>query len=429
MRLEDLSSNNVKSINDLELRNFRERANQLFKSTAVWTQQIHKRMVGVNHPIERDKLLEIHYLIQQEIKDRGMPVKPNDLDKKVFKRNMRGIDTNEMPAILVKDSVVSLSGDFVTGPRNSKTVTVRVDADEFGDDGFTFDLEKRMASLLTDHTGKSVVVRHDGEDLEAPVIPVYDLVLIPRENTVDVTDVKGLKKRLNSHLSKEQICTNISDDDLQMIYTSKALRNELVSLQMELSNFDDVLRKDNHFEQGIHVVWGMKKGKTKVQSIRFDTDKFTLKIAEKWLKEHDYKTDIKVPMEQVEKQDVSFLKSEEKRIVGGVVYGIGSLDDVDAQGDFVDDPNEIYKAMKSWMISGHDMHFMHEGISVYTPLVECFQAEVDTIKGGSSIPAGSWYISNYIPVECEGLWKAVKDGSISGYSMSGKSKADIFEEV
>ena len=84
--------------------------------------------------------------------------------------------------------------------------------------------------------------------------------------------------------------------------------------------------------------------------------------------------------------------------------------------------------MKSWMLKGHEMRFMHNGEPVDTPLIECFYAEYETAKAGQIVPKNSWYISNYIPEEAEDLFQAICRGDVRGYSMAGKSKVEVIEE-
>lgn len=56
------------------------------------------------------------------------------------------------------------------------------------------------------------------------------------------------------------------------------------------SKYDKFRRENDKFGKGIDVVWGiLSNGKTEVQSIRFDANKFTSAEARKWLKDHDYK--------------------------------------------------------------------------------------------------------------------------------------------
>lgn len=49
-------------------------------------------------------------------------------------------------------------------------------------------------------------------------------------------------------------------------------------------------RENDKFGSGIDVIWGITDdGKTEVQSIHFDANKYTPAEAKKWLKDHDYK--------------------------------------------------------------------------------------------------------------------------------------------
>ena len=164
----------------------------------------------------------------------------------------------------------------------------------------------------------------------------------------------------------------------------------------------------------------MPSGKVKLQSVRFSSTTFTPEQAKAWLKEHDMKGRLE-EASGVKKR--LFVKSAEDRVVGGIVY---APDEVDGQGDYTDS-DEIWKAMKHYMSSsGGVMKIMHDGHAINTSIVECFQAEEDTVKGGENVPAGAWYLSAYVPPEHESLWKAIKDGRITGFSMAGS--ADV-EEV
>lgn len=55
--------------------------------------------------------------------------------------------------------------------------------------------------------------------------------------------------------------------------------------------YDKFRRKNNEFGDGIHVIYGIKteEDKSEVQSIRFDSSKFTVSEAKKWLKDHNWK--------------------------------------------------------------------------------------------------------------------------------------------
>jgi len=107
---------------------------------------------------------------------------------------------------------------------------------------------------------------------------------------------------------------------------------------------------------------------------------------------------------------------DEEQIVGGVVY---SPNEEDSDGDWTD-AEEIWKALKTWMLDGHDLRINHKGHAANTDLVECFQAEgTGTVKGGEPVPDGAWFIA--VRVGDDRVWKAIKDGAITGFSMAGRA--------
>ena len=431
MRIEDVTMMNVGEHSDQELIDLRERSNQLFKAQNAYLKQVKERTVGVSASIPRDTLLESYSLITNELKKRGAEWNPTPLDDKLLRKRLKRIDVGELPPILVQSSVVCLSGDFVHNPKTAVVAAVRIDADQFGDDVFCEDLQKRMRDDIQEQTTLGTSIHVDATGLIGKVVPLYDLVLMPRDTTV-YEDSADLAKRLNlrsKRLSSEdsvntlneeestrEANTDTSGDTATVTYTSK--QSEHTSEQKEAGQFSDFRRQ--RIEDGVFGVYGILGGKSKVQSVRFDASKFTIDEAGEWLKSHGMKPDVQ---EAVTK--TSFVKAEEQRICGGIVYAVNQ---VDSQGDFIGDNETIWEALKHWMIkAGGQMKFMHEGQAVMTPIVECFQAETDTMKGGQKIPAGAWYLANYIPEEYNELWLAIKSGAITGYSMAGVSGAEMVD--
>ncbi len=107
-------------------------------------------------------------------------------------------------------------------------------------------------------------------------------------------------------------------------------------------------------------------------------------------------------------------KSEEKRMVYGIVY---SPDQVDTQGDFAK-AEEIAKAahgfMKEALTGNVDVKHDFDPRGAYV-------AESWLTKGVDSLfdkePAGSWAVG--IKVESDELWEQVKKGELAGLSMAG----------
>jgi len=55
------------------------------------------------------------------------------------------------------------------------------------------------------------------------------------------------------------------------------------------AGYDEIKRKNDYFDNGIHALFGIKEGKSEVQSIHFDVLEWTEIEARKWLKDHYYK--------------------------------------------------------------------------------------------------------------------------------------------
>jgi len=417
MRIEDVNESNIHMLSTTVISDIRSRANQLFNATENWREQIEKNSVGVFDPIQRDKFLDIYSLLFDEIQKRKLKFAKTDLDIRLMKHRMRGIDVGGLPILTVRDSVVLLTGEFVKNPKKADIVDIFIDADEFGNDDIPHHIEKRMAEQVLNDTGLSVCVSNNLSNLEAPVIPLYDLVLVPRNTAIDVFDVSKFKREIPEPNQEHQESVSTEDEvEIEFTDISKPFIKEHTARQLSPAQFDDFRRQNDKFGSGIHAIWGIKDGKTKLASIRFDASEFTVDEANAWLKEHKYKA-VNEPA-KVKKDKTGFVKSEEQHLVGGIVYEIMK---VDAQGDAIESASEIWKAIESFAAAGSVLKFMHSGSRVNAYVVESFQPEIDTPKGGEMIPAGSWYMT--CKILDENIWQAIKDGEITGYSMAGKAHA------
>ena len=116
-----------------------------------------------------------------------------------------------------------------------------------------------------------------------------------------------------------------------------------------------------------------------------------------------------------------FIKSAEKRLVGCVVWENSKPDVV---GDWAD-AEGIWSGIESWMLAGHPLAKMHQDRlgDDAAQLVECFQCETKTRKGGTWLEPGDWYIC--CKVHSDELWESITaaagaEGGLSGVSMGGK---------
>jgi len=110
---------------------------------------------------------------------------------------------------------------------------------------------------------------------------------------------------------------------------------------------------------------------------------------------------------------------EPEYIVGGIVY---PADAVDLQGDTVS-KEDIWKLLKHFMLNGRQFSVQHHGRKVALPIIESFQAEVDTIKGGAPLPAGAFWLAVSLANE-RSLFTDIKNGVITGWSIEGTGMAE-----
>ena len=413
MRIEDVTADNVTSLPDGELKGIAVRANQVYSATRRAMDNVRKGLTDTsadNLPLV--DLMDGYALVRAEADRRGLPMEDREIDHRLASRRMRKVVPELLRPMIVRKGVVCLTGEFVKDPRAAACIDVRVDAPEL-DDRVTAALERDVVVKVLEQAGMPAVVRRDAISLEGPAVALYDLVLVPTGD-LEVLDVEELRARLDKNVSVEK-----SDGPI-VEYTSKSAPTEHAATQLDPAGFDDFRRENDKFGSGIHAVWGSKGGKTKLQSVRFNTS-FSADEAGKWLTDNKMKSDIE---EATGVSKSRFVKSDEERVVGGIVYSADGPAGADAQGDFVDDPKEIWDAMKAYMIAGPIVKFMHGGKPISTPVVECLFTDEPIVKDGEVIPAGSWYMACYIPEHMEELWKAIKDGDIGGFSMAGSATAE-----
>jgi hypothetical protein len=158
----------------------------------------------------------------------------------------------------------------------------------------------------------------------------------------------------------------------------------------------------------------------KIVTYLFDNTKFTMTEAHAWVDAH-----MKKETKKEESSDKEMLfkitkKDAAQQIVGGVVY---EPNKVDSQGDFTD-TEEITKTMYGFMEKYGEqpkrIKVMHKGAAKFFPILECFQPEHDTKKGGDTIKSGAWWMM--IKVTDAGVWKEIESGVLTGFSIGGMAR-------
>jgi len=132
------------------------------------------------------------------------------------------------------------------------------------------------------------------------------------------------------------------------------------------------------------------------------------------------KTTLKSDGTEVEKdiEEIIPVKKGDEQIVYGIVY---SPDTVDAQGDQAN-AAEIKKAAYHFMENVQTFKVMHKGRNVKVKILENYIAPVDFTIEKREVKKGSWVLVTRI-IDKK-LWKSIKAGKITGYSMAGYAKVD-----
>lgn len=125
------------------------------------------------------------------------------------------------------------------------------------------------------------------------------------------------------------------------------------------------------------------------------------------------------PVFSVGSEDVSFCpiekkEDEDRQIIFGIVL---EPDDVDAHGDTIS-AAEIEKAAHLWLARFQDRGLMHkEIINSRLEIYESYVTKQDQKIGGQNVKKGTWVLM--LHVLDPSLWKQIKDGELTGFSMGG----------
>jgi len=109
-----------------------------------------------------------------------------------------------------------------------------------------------------------------------------------KELGIDKDDVEAAKA-----LETEREDTTVEEEETDPLKEFeeilKPFPNEHACRINEPAKYTSFARDNNKFGPGIHAIWGIKDGKSELQSIRFDKSKYPAAEAKKWATDHGYK--------------------------------------------------------------------------------------------------------------------------------------------
>lgn len=131
------------------------------------------------------------------------------------------------------------------------------------------------------------------------------------------------------------------------------------------------------------------------------------------------KVSISTESEEIEKDiEIVPIEKGDEHIVYGIVYEPNTED---AQGDQAS-AEEIKKAAYNFMENVQQFRVMHKGKKVKIKILENYIAPVDFTIGKRKVKKGAWVLVTRVLDEA--VWKAIKAGKLTGYSMAGYARVD-----
>lgn len=458
LKIEDVSAATLKAAATQELHVVRWRFAQVFDRFYVDPAAVSKA-----NPcrLTRLELLNRYVLLRKEMRKRGLRIKPGTLcaidaavEKRMAKAALAGIDVAALPEIVLEPCFVAIVGSMLRSPASCADVEIVV-AKASRDPNLESGVSEAVAAVV----GKPASFVYEAGGPSETHIAAYDLVLRPRASSerVRAKRASSIEKKLTEAEQRELeeenarirenkktpaaktrhkfkpakftagnghprcllcgdeepmggICDGVAKAD--RISKPEVTENYVRLPVREKVEGHELRTIDVSEEEGIKALYDVND--KAVVTYLFDADRWTMEEARAWVKEHKHAA-------EGVKKTVSIIKVDEAlRLVGGIIY---EPNEVDTQGDFADE-EEIGKAMRYFMEkyaeSQARVKIMHEGKPHTFPVIECFQPEQDMRKGGKLVKKGSWWMM--FKVTDDRVWKAVQDGTLTGFSMGGRAQ-------
>jgi len=363
MRIEEVTKSKLGNAKDKELLILKLRFTQL------WDKNFEGNDVAVVGSLDRSTFLKNYRLCLTEMNSRDITKSTSKIDKAVFRKVMTartfGLDVTDLDDIVVAENFLFIPAE---GASIEKALELA-----------------KTPVLLTDEA----IAKADES-----YIPLYDLVLKAKAETQIVEVEKEAPKKRKRMWTKKYI---EALPDEAFLYIRKGVR------------YFPYINKDSKIDMGRLESTLPEISKSKLSET---VKKKVQKNAEKIIKD--------VKDELVFERDVSvylFDKADkDEQVVYGVVY---EPDEEDAQGDIANEV-EIRKAAYGFMEKVQSFKVMHKGKKVKVKVLESYIAPTEFEMASQTIKKGSWVMA--VRVLDKKIWKAIKDGDLTGFSMAGYAK-------
>ena len=266
------------------------------------------------------------------------------------------------------------------------------------------------------------------QEVEGEEVPRAQALRFPTENWTEAEAKKWLKdneiKYVSFEPAKEEKSKNTRIEDLTSELAKSLNDSDLKKLRFRFTQLFDKyfaknadiivgsLNREDILQKYAILVQEMKVHKIGISTKNIDRDLF-----KKNMKSRNQK-------EVVEKyKGITILvnKADEERIVCGIVY---EPDEIDTQGDTAS-AEDIRKAAHRYMETSQAIKMNHEGSKIAASVLESYIAPQELSIAGRVIKKGTWMMS--MRINDTEVWKKIRDGELTGFSMAGSSLATELE--
>lgn len=379
MRIEDVTKNKVSKVGDKELLILKLRFTQL------WDKVFEGNSKAVVGSLNRNQFLKNYRVLLNEMNTRSVEHSTSPIDKAAFKKAMTlskfGIDVTDFENVTVLPNAVFVSPDSVES---------------------TSEMIEKKLSLISE------LFKND-EGPDSMFIPVYDLVLVAKQDTT----IEEISKPYPDEHSARLQSPDMKHTRVRRTHGSGDGKIQGVSIP-----------------ESIDIIWFIvsKEGKEVpiAQALRFPIKAWTSIKAKKWLKDKEitYKSFEEGGEKKEKEKEVSKFISvyrfdkadEDEHIVCGIVY---EPDVVDSQGDKASE-REIRKAAYRFMEDVQSFKVNHQGKNIKAKVLESYIAPDNFKVSSKKVKKGTWVLT--LRVFDEDAWEAIKKGDLTGFSMAGTAK-------
>jgi len=294
MKIEEVTKTVLGKAFDNDLYMLRVRFVNFYKKYFAGSRR--KSMYGLQH----DEVLNRYALLIKEFKRRNLRfVRGHEIDEAALRNTLIGFDLRGLEDIVLAKDFVCIGGQFARNPQRAKVVEVAVCKMQ------REELETKIAPLVKQKTEKETTFAYEPEAMVGTVIPLFDLMLRPKTETVRkkikalaaAAMQSGMATKQASKVQQRDAARKMTAGDTKGLRArlearTKALRTEIKKPEVAGKNVripvgapcDITATIVIDAAKGIKALYCGKE--KRIRTYLFDNTKWNMDSAKAWIREH-----------------------------------------------------------------------------------------------------------------------------------------------